>query len=68
MVNSMIDVMIQIGIFKQFKDEIFQPNGKAKPCSDAIYKTLTEQLKGMSKKAIQTSINRNVNIIMVCRK
>lgn len=63
MVKSIIDVQKQIEIYKKYKNKIFQ-NGKAKPCSDEIYKTLISELEGMSKKSIQTSINRNLKTIM----
>lgn len=68
-VKSLIDVKAQVAVFKKHKDEIFNTNGKAKPYSDVIYKTLASKLKGMSEKAIQSSINRNVKLILqVCSK
>ncbi len=62
MVNSLINVMVQVEIFKKFRELIFRRNGKAKPCSDEIYEQLAEELKGMTKK----SINRHVHLI-ICR-
>jgi len=67
MVKSLIDVVIQIEVYKKYKKEIFQPNGKPKKCSDKIYEKLMKELKGMTPKAIQVSIDRNIkSIITVC--
>lgn len=64
MVNSTTDINLQIEVYKKYKSEIFQSNGKAKPCSDNVYTTLIGELKNMSKKSIQTSINRNIKKIL----
>lgn len=65
MVKSLIPVENQIKVYKKYKDKIFKPDGTtALGYSEEIYKTLTRELKGMSDKAIQLSINRNVKLIL----
>lgn len=67
MVKSLIDVRTQIEVFKKYKKDLFQQNGKPKTCSDKIYEILIKELKGMTPKAIQVSIDRNKkSIITVC--
>lgn len=63
MVKSLIDIETQIEIYKKHKEDIFQPNGKPKKCADKIYDKLVKELNGMSPKAIQISINRNIKSI-----
>lgn len=60
--KSVIDLKVQV--FKKYKNNVFQTNGKAKPISDAIYEVLIRELNGMTKKSIQTSINRNTKEIL----
>lgn len=64
MVKSLIDVETQIGVFKKYKEDIFQQNGKPKPCTDKIYAKLMTELKGMTSKAIQVSIIGNIKSIL----
>ncbi len=64
MVRSLIDVKVQIKVYKKYKSQLFQENGKAHSCSNEIYNTLIEKLEGMTRKSIQTSINRNVKEIL----
>lgn len=67
MVKSLIDVETQIEVYKKYKNDLFQPNGKPKKCADKIYEKLVKELKGVTPKAIQVSINRNIkSIITVC--
>lgn len=63
MVKPTIAAEVQIKIFRKFKSEILQVNGKAHPCTHKIYEKLMKELEGMSEKSIQTSINRKISDI-----
>lgn len=67
MVKPLIDKKIQLAVFKKYKDQLFQANGKAKSCKESIYEILIKELEGMSAKSIQTSINRNAEFISKVR-
>lgn len=65
MARSLIDIEFQINVYKKYKNNIFQANGKAVSCSNQIYLSLTKELNGMTPKAIQMSINRHATAILV---
>lgn len=68
MVQPKIDKEIQISMYKKYRKQIFDEYQKLRPCSDKIYEVLKKELDGkldgMSGKAIQTSIARNLSKIV----
>lgn len=60
--KSAVEKSKQKEVYEKYKSEIFTLDGKLLGVENKIYNVLTEELLGMSKKAIYLSIQRIYNV------